>query len=56
MQPGHALARERNARTGDAVGAPPAAADCEKSRDGDRNYDTGYTPFSHFQRPFVSLH
>ena len=25
-------------------------------RESGRNYDTGYTPFSHFQRPYVSLH
>jgi hypothetical protein len=53
---GRALGRKRDARPGDAVVAPAAAAGAEKRRESGRNYDTGYTPFSHFQRPFVSLH
>ncbi len=32
------------------------AAGSEEHGESGHNYDTRYTPFSHFQRPFVSLH
>ena len=49
-------ARKRAAHPGDGLGARVGAADGQKRRESGRNYDTGYTPFSHFQHPRVSLH
>jgi hypothetical protein len=53
------LAVDRVEREGWTLAAP--ADPTGRSSGGERgesrrNYDTRYTPFSHFQRPFVSLH